>query len=352
MHIRLTLAAATILCADALAQPAYRMVQLPQLPMPADAAHIYGGLQGRGMFVGWQTNDGSSAQFIAEPTGFRAVPGVPGLQRTWAQRGNSFNDFAGSGDFNGNHRGVVWRNGVPQLTSEWTGTESGFSDVNEQRVFAGALINQDGSLQAATATFDGTFTLLPSPANALTTYATAINDAGVVVGQAYTTDGPTAVRWNNGAVEQMVVSPEWQENAMAIHGHVINASGLSVFSLYSQDPSVSGAYLWTNAGAQRIVAGTLAIPLGISDTGDIAFFGIDQSLWSAGQTYAPADLLIDGQTGRDFMINDIAADGTLLAQFWSPETGSSFALLEVVPSPGGATFCAIAAVALTRRRRT
>lgn len=352
MHIRLALAAATTLGTAALAQPAYRMVPLPQLPMPAEATQIYGGLQGRGMFVGWQTNDGNSAQFIAEPTGFRAVPGVPGLQRTWAQRGNSFNDFAGSGDVNGSYRGVVWRNGVPQIASEWSGINVGFSDVNEQRVFAGALINQDGSLQAATATFDGAVTLLPIPANAETTYATSINDAGVVVGGAYTSDGPAALRWVNGAVEQLVVSPEWQQNAMALNGQVINASGLTAVGIYSQDPGVAGLYLWGAAGAERIVAGTLTVPLGISDAGDIALFGGGPAqLWSNGQTYASTDLIVDGQTGLDFVIGDIGADGTLLVSFWAPDGATTHALLEVVPSPSGIALGAVAAITMMRRRR-
>lgn len=344
--------AVLLVASAALAQPAYRMTPLPSLPVPTGAYPVYGGLQGRGMFTGWVNDAGEGEQYIAEPTGFRTVPGVPGVSREWAMRGNSFDDYVGSGDMNGGYRGIVWRNGVPQLTREWTGIETGFSDVNEQRVFAGAIQNADGSLQAATATFDGTVTPLPGPSNALTAYASAINDAGVVAGAAVTTDGPVALRWTGGVLEQLVVSPDWQQSAMMITRHCINASGLSAVGVYSQDPSVSGVYLWDTTGSRRIVEETIPWPLGISDAGDIALFSAGPfQLWSNGQTYASTDLIVDGQSGLDFVISDISADGTLLVSFWAPDGATTHALLEVVPSPSALALGSVAAMMLIRRRR-
>jgi hypothetical protein len=336
----------------ALAQPAYRMTPLPSLPVPAGAYPVYGSLQGRGMFTGWVTDAGEGEQYIAEPTGFRLVPGVSGVSRVWATTGNSLGDYVGSGDVAGEFRGIVWRNGAPTLTSEWTSGDFGAVDVNERRVFAGGVLNASGAMQAATATLDGTLTLLPSPQNALTAWATGINNGGVVAGGSFTEDGPVPVRWSNGVFEQFVVSPNWQPHAATLTGHVINASGVSAFGFYSDDPAEAGMYLWSLSGVQRIVEGNLAIPLGISDAGDIALFGGGPAqLWSNGQTYASTDLIVDGQAGLDFVIGDIGADGTLLVSFWAPDGATTHALLEVVPSPSGIALGAVAAITMMRRRR-
>lgn len=352
MHVRFGLIALFVASAAALDQPAYRMTPLPSLPVPAGAYQVYGGLQGRGMFTGWVNDAGEGEQYIAEPTGFRVVPGVSGVSRVWAKTGNSFGDYVGSGDVAGEYRGIVWRNGAPTLTSEWTSGDCGVVDVNEQRVFAGGTLNASGAMQAATASLDGTLTLLPSPQGALTAWATGINNGGVVAGGSFTDDGPVPVRWTNGVLEQFVVSPDWQLHAAALTGHVINASGVSAFGFYSDDPTEAGMYLWTPSGAQRIVEGNLAIPLGMSDSGDIALFGAEPAqLWSNGQTYASTDLMVDGQTGLDFAISDIGADGTLLISFWAPDGGTTHALLEVVPSPSGIALGSAAAITMLRRRR-
>jgi hypothetical protein len=175
-------------------------------------------------------------------------------------------------------------------------------DINVHGVAVGYAEDAAGVDQAVLWDRDGRVTRLPGLPGQVEGHAVAVNDAGVVVGQAETEDYLGPVRWKDGAVEAL-------EDLYRVHDLSEDGTVLG--------ETVTGAVRWTDEGSeplQPLSTGESVDARHLNDNGDVVgMSGNEPVLWPAGST-APVRLeqLVDDpgmDVGRVLGIDD---DGQIL----------------------------------------
>jgi probable HAF family extracellular repeat protein len=127
--------------------------------------------------------------------------------------------------------------------------------------------------------------------------ASAINDAGVIVGRATTADGvERAFVWRDGVMRE-AESNEPAPNEVS-ELRAVNDAGLAIGWIGSDD--ASRALVWSARRGGRILETADAIPRAVNDWGIIALIPTSEpfSLW-LGDRYGRTIVLGDGLNGRD-----------------------------------------------------
>ncbi len=173
-----------------------------------------------------------------------------------------------------NYCAVIWVDGTATVLAVEPGFYSAAVAVNNAGQVAGSVsgVNATGAVfDTAAAWNNGTLTLLTSPAPYTNSFATAVNDSGEVVVEAYESNGAgIAIAWNGQT--PTLLGPESQCAAKFDGGDAaaIDNGGAVVGLNVCRDRDV--ATLWQGATATALGGG---VPAAINNAGLIVGVGVD-----------------------------------------------------------------------------
>ena len=247
---------------------------------------------------------------------------------------------------------------------------TGLADAGHAVGWANRL--QASSIQAARWSADGAVLLAdvddPRPVPFGTSYANAVNDAGIVVGVDLVTDATQSVfypvRWDADGVPTVLEVPAGQDTAANTQAWDINDSGL-VSGAVLGDPR-----LWDSDGdviPLTTPAGVMATSDGLNDLDDAGRVigptddGGRPLIWldpAGGDVAVYVDDLLDDDSWRITSAIDIAGDdgvvrvvGTAINPLVNGGDPVPVLLTAVVPEPATAGILVVAGLMLARRRR-
>ena len=195
--------------------------------LPGDSSSVAWAINENGDVVGWSTGPTGSHAFVyTDAAGMVALPGLPNKPRSIARDINDAGVVVGSANAGGTDLGhaVVWSDGsVQDLGTLGTGAFSEAWGINNLGQVVGWSDTNGGSGLTAVHGFlytqaRGLVDLTPQSDSGS---AYDINDAGQVTGYRTALGGYHAFRWQQGAMEDLGVLPDFAHS----FGRALNASG-------------------------------------------------------------------------------------------------------------------------------
>ncbi len=371
--LRVSLAVAPFLCAStALADnpPQYMVQVIGGLDQPPASGLISMplGLNNNGRTVGYAATSASQSQILNWKGGAPSVvTPVPGTNRSFGSKVNILGRIAGAAyvtDSSGailQSRAVYWRGLVPQQLGTLGGLNAAALGINDSDRVVGYSTLAGESQVRAFQWANGVMLPLPTPAGATQTYAYDISNNNHIVGVYAGSFPARPVMWQNGQMVQLAI-PGWSRTGQA---SAVNDAGVAVGNYeINQANGTFAAVAWS--GGQRLELGNLGGPFPYAVASDInnrgQIVGTSNSangytgfVWINGQMYDLRSRLVAGspdvQITSALAINDfgqIAAaavvGGRTTAILLIPVTDST-------PSPGSLSLLGAFGLLAWRRRR-
>jgi len=373
MHRRTLIAALALSTSTALAaDPPRYWVEVvggldPQGASPSGLVSFPLGMNNNGRVVGYAASNGSPSQIINWKGGFvSSTPSVASTNRSFGSKVNILGRIAGAAyttDAGGaiiQSRAVRWKGLMPEVLGTLGGQTSAALGINDADRIVGYSTLPGESQVRAFQWYNGVMSPLPNPSGASLAYAYDISNANHIVGVA---GGPTPVKpvlWHNGSMYQLPI-PAWSRTGSA---SAVNDAGIAVGNYeINQATGTFAAVAWVNGQRQELgnLGGSYAYAIAsdINNTGQIvgtsnSAAGNTGFIWINGQMFDLRSRLLPGlnvQIVSAHAVNDrgqIAAaamiEGRLTAVVLTPVSAST-------PTPGSAAVLLLGAAATLRRRR-
>lgn len=221
--------------------------------------------------------------------------------RTQEWKANSINNqgtVVGSTRVGSTESAVVWQNNTAQVVAQ--GSNAWLGSINNAGTAVGSMKASPSDHTQAIIWQNNSLSTLPSIAGATNSYATGINDAGVVIGLSFVPGTTVAWIWQDGQTQPLTLDGATLTNVTAINnqGDIVGARS-GQFVLWRQGQSTLLESLPGNGAAAPYALNEKGQVVGES-YGTVDDLGIPwarATLWENGQAYNLNDLVVNSLEG-------------------------------------------------------